>query len=252
MGAAPSTNKTHFLILNSGESENEQTLNDWSDKFDTRCVKCKVNRRAAQVVEPCAAPPPAEKQLLSVQMPKWLQSLDTVRVAFFREGLPHTRAPNTIWLPYDWSVSPNYKETLIHELIHIHQRKNPDFWKDLYGRKWDMVPFDGRLPAEIEARRRFNPDTVQAPLYIWRDEWIPVAVFLRPDAPHLREIRLLFVHKTGGWQAVPPAEWTGFFGTADASICEHPHEMAAYMLTHDGTTSLAKKLAIDFIQNQQT
>lgn len=244
------SSKTDFIILNSTDAEQELKQNEIYDNFDAKCIKCKVNRRAAQVVEPCAAPPSAYKRLLSIQLPEWLQSLDKVRVAFFREGLPHTRAPNTIWLPYDWSISPNYKETLIHELIHIHQRKNPDFWKDLYGRKWDMLPFNGRLPEAVEIRRRFNPDTIQAPLYIWRDEWIPVAVFLRPDAPHLREIRLLFVHKTGGWQAVPPAEWTSFFGTAEASTCEHPHEMAAYMLTKD-TTSLAKKVAIDFIQNHQ-
>lgn len=247
MGNSAST--THFSILNSAKAEQELAKNEVSDGFESKCLRCEKNRRAAQFVEPCSAPENANERLLSVQVPEWLKSLSAVRVAFFREGLPHTRAPNTIWLPYDWSISPNYKETLIHELIHIHQRRNPHFWKDLYGRKWEMVPFIGKLPAEIEERRRFNPDTIQAPLYIWRDEWIPVAVFLRPDAPHLREIRLLFIHKTGGWQAVPPSNWINFFGTRDASICEHPHEMAAYMLTQN-SISHAKNLAIEFIQNQ--
>lgn len=247
MGAASSSNKTHFSILNSREAERELAQNELSDGFEAKCLRCERNRRAAQIVEPCSAPANVNERL-GASLPSWLQSLGQVRVAFFREGLPHTRAPGTIWLPYDWSISPNYKETLIHELIHIHQRKNPDFWKDLYGRKWEMVPFTGQLPAEVEGRRRLNPDTIWSPLYVWKGEWIPVAVFLRPDTPHLREIRLLFVHVSGAWQSVPPPDWMDFFGTKDPSTCEHPHEMAAYMMTGD-SAPLAKRVAVDFIHN---
>ena len=85
-------------------------------------------------------------------------------------GLPHTRYPNIICLP------ENIKEEdiefiILHETVHITQRLYTNEWNYIL-EKWNMKPWKGVLPTEINNRIRINPDTINEPLYIWKKRWI--------------------------------------------------------------------------------
>lgn len=222
--------KPTFRILNSAEAAQQLEINNAYDNYDTACRQCSANRAAAQHVEPCAAPSGAQAAIDGVPLPAWLAEHlkgAEIKITFFREGLPHTRAPDTVWLP---TRGPDFNETFIHELIHISQRLWPDRWAAAYKAVWNMEP--GSLPATLNGRLRLNPDTFMSKPYTWTApsglKWTPALVFANPDAPRLKSVRLLFVNAGGGWQSAVPTEWMQTFRTGDPSVCEHPHEMAAY------------------------
>jgi hypothetical protein len=234
--------KPTFRVLTSAEAEAELIRNNRLDHYDTACAMCAVNRLAAQRVEPCAAPEDLKKAIMAVEFPPWLKADlagTEVRVAFFKEGLPHTRAGNTIWLPVELR---EFKTTFIHECIHISQRLWPGRWDAAYEAVWNMTP----TAWPSIRHRRFNPDTFSSSAYKWSapsgKTWTLVLVFMNPDAPKLTDVRLLFVNSDGGWQSTTPQEWMQTFKNADPSICEHPHEMAAYTLSSGSGGELEKYL----------
>lgn len=225
--------KPTFRILNSAEAARQLELNNTYDNYDTACRKCSTNRIAAQHIQPCAAPSWAPKAIDAIVLPDWLAKQlgnKEIKIAFFTEGLPHTRAPDTVWLPADPIFLQTFNETFIHELIHISQRLWPDRWTAAYKEVWNMEP--GSLPATLDGRLRLNPDTFMSKPYTWTApsgaKWTPALVFANPDKPRLTAVRLLFVNAGGGWQTAVPTEWMQTFRTGEPSICEHPHEMAAY------------------------
>jgi hypothetical protein len=234
--------KPTFRVLTSTEAEQELIRNNRLDHYDTACLMNRVNSLAAQRVEPCAAPEGLKRAIGAIKLPPWLAADLAgveVNIAFFKEGLPHTRAGNTIWLP---SSLRDMEITFIHECIHISQRLWPDKWNAAYAAVWNMTP-TAWPPVPY---KRFNPDTFKSTAYKWTAPsgatWTPVLVFMNPDAPKLTETRLLFVGDQGGWQSTPPTEWMQTFRGADPSICEHPHEMAAYTLSTGSGGALEKYL----------
>jgi hypothetical protein len=232
-----------FNILEKADAIRQSEANEALDGFEAACIRSEANRRAMQVVEVCAPPSNADAAVNRVAIPLWLQSIRRTNVVFFQEGLPHTREPSTIYLPYNLIYEENFPKTLVHEAIHIHQRNNRSAWNNIYDRIWDMRRWSGTLPPELESRRRLNPDTHLLPLFIWQDRYVPVMVFRRADAPRLTESHCVWYDvKTGGWNQVPPPGWTDFFGTDRSSLCEHPNEMAAYILTDESNSSKAKLL----------
>lgn len=78
-------------------------------------------------------------------------------------GLPHTRPPNFICIPYNFPTE-DLAKTVLHERVHVSQRLHPEAWERLFGEVWDMKPWHGSIPAEIESRRRLNPDILNIPL----------------------------------------------------------------------------------------
>lgn len=91
-------------------------------------------------------------------------------------GMPHTH-DKTIILPESWfsDVSSYFKgtnnkmvfngSTLMHELVHIHQRINPDLYNNIY-REWGFIKVDfmDNMSHILELNRN-NPDGMQ-------DNWI--------------------------------------------------------------------------------
>lgn len=234
--------KPTFRVLTSVEAEQELIRNNRLDHYDTACTMNAVNRLAAQRVEPCAAPEGLKRAVMEAKLPPWLAADLAgvkVNVAFFKEGLPHTRERNTIWLPVGLR---DFETTFIHECIHISQRLWPDKWNAAYKTIWNMTP----TAWPPVPHKRFNPDTFKSTAYKWTAPsgatWTPVLVFMNPDAPKLTATRLLFVGNEGGWQSTPPHEWMQTFKGADPSICEHPHEMAAYTLSTGSGGALEKYL----------
>ena len=91
-------------------------------------------------------------------------------------GMPHTH-DKTVILPESWfnEVSSYFKDldnkivfngsTLMHELIHIHQRIKPDLYKNIY-REWGFIKVDfmDNMDTVLQLNRN-NPDGME-------DKWI--------------------------------------------------------------------------------
>jgi hypothetical protein len=143
-------------------------------------------------------------------------------------GLPHTRAPNYICISKDFPEA-SFANTLLHERVHVSQRLHPSAWEKLLADTWDMKPWYGFLPTDIQARRRINPDLLLAPLYIWKEAWVPLGLFKSTGQPKLNEIDVVWWNTT---QRIltrqPPPGWNEFFGNVPAG--EHPFELIAYLV----------------------
>jgi hypothetical protein len=142
-------------------------------------------------------------------------------------GLPHTRAPDLICISRDFP-SADLQSTILHERVHVSQRLHPTAWKDIF-EPWSFKIWNGSLPSEIESKRRINPDLLGVPLYIWKDTWVPLALFKSSNQPRLTEIDLVWWDaKSRTLLRQPPPSWTAFFGSIPAG--EHPYEIIAYLV----------------------
>ena len=148
-------------------------------------------------------------------------------------GMPHTRPGNIICFPCQVDT-PSF-ETIQHELWHIHQRIYPEFWEKLLEKQWLFRPWlpSDELPLLLEKQRRYNPDTLKQPYWIWKDEWVPVPIFQNVTQPTLSECKIWWYNaKTELVSHSLPPEVASFFGSRmPAAAYEHPYEMAAYMLS---------------------
>jgi hypothetical protein len=144
-------------------------------------------------------------------------------------GLPHTRDPYYICLPSNMPID-SIPSTLTHERIHVSQRLHPDVWVSILADVWSMKPWSGSFPSSVAARIRLNPDLVTAPLFRWKNLWVPIGVFKSLANPVLKEIDILWWNTESRiFLAEPPPGWTEFFGVNKSG--EHAYELAAYILT---------------------
>lgn len=144
-------------------------------------------------------------------------------------GMPHTR-PNQIICYPDinkfFSVS-----TLIHELWHIHQRNYKEVWNHVFERlQWKK--WNGKLPLQLEKNRRYNPDTIDCPYYIFREKWVPIPVFEDINRPKVSDVFIWFYNvETKMHTRNIPEEVINYFPNLPISGYEHPRELCAYMLS---------------------
>lgn len=161
-------------------------------------------------------------------------------------GLPHTRPPYYICLPSNISLK-SLSTTLLHERIHLHQRRYPDKWTAFFKDKWNMkVWSNGSLPADIEAKRRLNPDLLQIPFYVWKDKWVPLCVFNDAGKPSLTNSSTVWfdIEKKVLIKTAPDG-WYDFFGKVPDD--EHPWEISAYYIPDKGLKSPAKDELMKFV-----
>lgn len=171
-----------------------------------------------------------------------LQGLGTVDVVYLMPsadgGMPHTRpqaimpsADGIICLPL--RASPLTLETLSHELWHIHQRRHRDKWHRFLKEQWNFVPYRGALPDKLRNALRLNPDTLEAPLWVWRDEWVPVCIFTHPRSPTFQDTAVWYYNtKRGYYVTEAPSAYLEMFGRSlPVAAYEHPYELGAYMLS---------------------
>lgn len=144
------------------------------------------------------------------------------------QGLPHTRPPYYICMSRTFPTD-DLANTLLHERVHLSQRANKSAWDTLLADLWDFKPWVGAIPSDIDSRRRINPDLMWAPLYRWKDRYVPLALFQSTTQPDLQEIDLVWwdTQARALHREAPPG-WTEFFGTNPAG--EHPFEIAAYLV----------------------
>ena len=146
-------------------------------------------------------------------------------------GMPHTRSPNLVCIPF--TANPLSLETFVHELWHIHQRQHASKWNQFYQERWLFKPFDQRdLPEQIQEVVRLNPDTMKQPLWIWNGEWVPMCVFLNPMSPSFKDTAVWFynVKSRIQYKHTPKAFGAFFSEGLPTYAYEHPNEISAYML----------------------
>jgi hypothetical protein len=233
-------NKQHInnTILNANESLIQLNKAEQIDNYINKCTNSWSNRiaRLNNKYEPYELKKEKEDDYNYIinLLPKWLPISTSIIILnkTAENGMPHTR-PDSICLPSGCiSYSDEFKSTIFHESIHIHQRKLSQVWQLVYEKAWKMKKFKGELPEELNKYRRYNPDTIMDGLYVWNDKWVVVPIYLRKDRPVLNGIRLNFYNViTGETVAYIPEDWIEFFGR-DIGISEqeHPNEMAAYSL----------------------
>ncbi len=152
-------------------------------------------------------------------------------------GMAHTQAGDRIILP-DSIPEAARPDTIRHELVHIFQRRKPDVWAAFYRRAWLFELFTDPPAGMPAVARRSNPDTWTQPWSCWKGRFWPVPIYKSPDAPRLREARTMW---WDSWRSemtnTPPDAWTAFFGSQSQE--EHPHELAAVLLTANDTATEA-------------
>jgi len=143
-------------------------------------------------------------------------------------GMPHTRPYQLICFPQIDQVKS--RSTMIHELWHIHQRKYKETWSSVF-QQLGWTEWNGRLPAFLEKNRRLNPDTIDCPLWIYQNTWVPVPVFRDISLPSVREVDIWFYHVKEEYHLKQiPANMATFFPNLPQSAYEHPREITAYLL----------------------
>jgi hypothetical protein len=146
-------------------------------------------------------------------------------------GMPHTRPNNLICCPH---ISQIYSvKTLVHELWHLHQRKYEHLWFNVFNNLgWDLWD-ENELPYELERHRRLNPDTVDCPLWIFKDTWVPVPIFTHSTHPVLSEVEIWFYNpkERRHIKSIPYDIIEIFSNRLPASAYENPREITAYMLS---------------------
>jgi hypothetical protein len=232
-----------YYALSAAEARAALEEAEAQDNYRWRCASCAANTTARQSMDYSPRDPEADFQynmmVAGEAMPTWLKRgmplrLRAAMLANSADGgMPHTRPGGLICFPQYFKLSgANGQTTFTHECIHVHQREHTAAWNRLYADVWELEPYTGKIPRDLEAKRRLNPDTVWAGLYIWRKRWVPVPVYLRPEAPTLGAIRVAWFDTVDRmWQAWTPAEFEAEFGELSASEAEHPHELAAYWLS---------------------
>ena len=172
--------------------------------------------------------------LESVELPQRLHmDLDTVNIIQLMPsadgGMPHTRPGEIICFP---DISQLFSQTtLIHELWHIHQRKYQNEWLDIFKHMgWNL--WSGELPEHLEKHRRYNPDTLDCPLWIFDNTWVPLPIFRNITRPKVEDVDIWFYNPNKNYHVRQvPQELNFIFSNLKDKAYEHPREIAAYMLS---------------------
>ena len=132
---------------------------------------------------------------------------------------------------------------MVHERVHLDQKKRPEFWRDLVKRIWSYELFvtpPAGIPSEWILRP--NPDTEQAPWAVWRRCYVFFAC-CRDDRSLRKAPVVVWDLERGEFVDIPP-EWRTQFCLGDAlpHQDEHPYELAAEFIAESSTCPAAASL----------
>jgi len=155
-------------------------------------------------------------------------------------GYPHTRPHSLICMPSGFireSAEAELKETLCHEAMHIHQRKNPELWKEMcVAQGWK--PLDKTtIPLRFREKCRINPDTFfDTQFWSWDTHHVPLPMFKRDINITLGDVSIEWLDlRTGSLFHSPPESFVKKYG--NPSQPEHPYEIYAVLFAKDGITT---------------
>jgi hypothetical protein len=156
-------------------------------------------------------------------------------------NLPHTRPPNLICLSKD--IDPSSIESImLHERVHVSQRLYPSEWAKIFRDYWSMTQWNGVIPSDILLRQRLNPDIILSPKFIWKNEWVPLAIFNSLTMPELGKVDIVWWRATSRTlHREPPPGWVDFFGSVHSGH-EHPFELSAYLIQNDSDVKAYKAI----------
>jgi len=153
-------------------------------------------------------------------------------------GLPHTRPPNLICIPQsmckDLPVSKQFRATLIHEAIHVHQRQEPEMWERFFAREgWIPISKD-IIPGEFRERCRINPDTILKPFWAWESYHVPLPLFSTYKTATLQNTNIEWLDiRTGTLHHHYPKSFKEKY-RQKFDQPEHPYEIYAELFSEKG------------------
>lgn len=155
-------------------------------------------------------------------------------------GLPHTRPSRYICLPASLPEK-DLARTLTHERIHLSQRQKTKTWLSMLAKAWGFSVYHGTLPEKLTSMQRLNPDLIMFPTMMWKETYVPYAIFKSSKPSSLSDIKVVwFDVQTRTVHDNPPKGWNDFFGVIPQG--EHPFEIAAYILTSESKSPAKQAL----------
>ncbi len=146
-------------------------------------------------------------------------------------GYPHTRPNNIVCMPTNaiQGVSDSaLADTLRHEAVHIHQRRNPEQWVGacLHEGWWPVQSH--QIPQRFAERCRLNPDTMgDRQFWAWQTHYVPLPMFIREDVPTMEGVQVKWMDlRNNTLSSEPPSSFKARYG-ANPSQPEHPYELLA-------------------------
>ena len=243
MGNQPSSQGISFQIVSN--KDNAQQLLKQAEQRDLYLAECSHNRTNSIARKTCSYFPnyvsfdedqryshmlQESIDQLPLRLRSDLQLIQIIPLMYSADGgMPHTR-------PYNMICVPNLKQlqsisTLKHELWHIHQRNFQPKWTAIFN-KLGWTEYHGKLPASFDDNYRLNPDTIDCPLWVYQNKWVPVPIFTDISNPILSHVEIWFYHATENYHVrrIPPS-LAMEFPDLPQSAYEHPCELTAYLLS---------------------
>lgn len=236
------SNLSFNLILNKTEAQEILNNAEKQDFYLEECIDDKSNSLARKNLTYFANSVPFKeinnalnflsniKEFIPIRLLNDLTEIKIIQLMPTADGgMPHTRPGNIICYPDITLLFSN--TTLIHELWHIHQRNYKSLWNKVFNNmKWKL--WNGNIPNELEQFRRYNPDTIDCPFWIFKDEWIPIPIFKNISKPNVSDVEIWFYNIKKNYHIKRiPEEILNYYPGLPATGYEHPREITAYMLS---------------------
>jgi hypothetical protein len=205
------------------------------DGYRAACAASELNAaaRAGQEYKPSFLDKSTLDRLYTdiFEVPIMLSTDVVVLASTADNGYPHTRPNSVVCLPKSAVLSMSseaMQNTLCHEGVHIHQRRNPALWSQACHKEgWTPVN-DSEIPSEFLDRCRLNPDTFKPQrFWAWQTHYVPMPLFTREDYPTMEGIQVKWLDRRMGALFVePPPSFSKRYGQAPPQP-EHPFELLA-------------------------
>jgi len=203
------------------------------DGYREACAACPLNAeaRSKQIYAPYFLDKKSLEKLYSRMFT--IPLISTMDVVVLHpsadNGYPHTRPNALICVPANVVATSDdsLANTLLHEAIHVHQRRHPQLWATACSREgWTPVSTD-QIPEEFLRRCRLNPDTFsEQRFWAWEKYNVPLPLFVREDYPTMEGIQIKWLDLRNNTVFTdPPSSFKKRYGTPPQP--EHPFELLA-------------------------